>query len=435
MVVITDGMDNRFAADRVANPRDRSIPSALTAAFDGSGIALNIIGFKVVGAEAAEVQRQFSVIQSLNPAGRFETVDHAEVLAESLSAALRARLHFELEPYDAQPVPSPLELGQLGGGEVWPVTPIRPGSYRLNLPQAPASAIDLRLEPGDCLSLSLTAGPAPFAFGHEPYAPRAYRQRPAVQNNAYLATCLQNQTMPDAGYRAAIGLEPLTASSGSVFGQLTPTTIWFEVTGVAGEASPDALSWRRMLGYPLAAYQLDASGWPIAPDQHGPDVPRLRMWWTTDPTLPYAATVRRSEARPGLSDLAGSVIQAAEESVRIESVGIEPQYVEVAPGRRERRSCLVVRLSHSPGKIHWAEPIGLETAGAEQRFYRSVGSCTGLFWPVTQDEANRGLKGLGVVSLESFQQEAQRRGTHLQFDKLPPADPNDILPTPAVTFE
>ena len=88
--------------------------------------------------------------------------------------------------------------------------------------------------------------------------------------------------------------------------------------------------------------------------------------------------------------------------------------VEVSPGIYRDESCLLVRLHYPEGKPYWVRPQGLRTEGAEHRFYKSANKYTGLFWPVTPDQADVTLEGLGLVSLAEFKARCERRGCILE---------------------
>ena len=433
ILVITDGLDNRFAHDLIANPGGKSIPDVLTAAFAGSCIALNVVGFKVVGGEEAKVQQQFSVVERLSPPGRFYRVSQTEYLADTLATALRRRLRFEVDAFDGQPASSPLELGHAGGSDVWPLKPLAPGVYQLRTDPGRPVRAEVALNRGDVLALALQSGRDGLELRRRAYSVEMFPNQPFAEQNGWRATVMQNQLAAHRELRGAIALEQISASASSLLSQITPRTIWLEA--YSQPTAQPGLSWRPMLGFPMPVWSLSAAGWPAQSDGRGSQPPALHVWWSTDQTAPYAAALKRDASHKSIDDLSGAVIRAADETVRVESVSVEQHFVESTPGRREEQPCLVVRLQYSPGKVYWSELIGMETAGAEQRFYPSIGCYTGLFWPVTADEASRALEGIAVVSLEAFKRDAERRGNVIKFNDLPAPDANDVLPAPAYSFD
>src|SRR5262249_7706280 len=89
LVVITDGLDNRFAQDVEFNPDGLSIPEKLRQEFTGSGIVVSVIGFRVAKANLKSSQAQFAVAEQLDPPGHFVTADDTAALAAELRKALR----------------------------------------------------------------------------------------------------------------------------------------------------------------------------------------------------------------------------------------------------------------------------------------------------------------------------------------------------------
>ena len=112
----------------------------------------------------------------------------------------------------------------------------------------------------------------------------------------------------------------------------------------------------------------------------------------------------------------------------VESVRVEDHLVEVRPGAREVKSCLVVRLEHASGKPIAVRPTGLVPAGSEQRFYTAAARTTALFWPITKDEAGAKLTGLSLYSLNAFKAQAERRGYSIEMRDLPIPRPDDFPP-------
>ena len=126
---------------------------------------------------------------------------------------------------------------------------------------------------------------------------------------------------------------------------------------------------------------------PSAPTS--PARPVLRAWWREGLSSPPADTlagVKQIDVRLPVDEdrkveLPGGTV------VVVRGVQVEEHDVEVSPGERRRMPCLVVRLEHPKGKPVWARPLGVNAAGWEHRFYTSADSYTGLFWTTTGDEA------------------------------------------------
>ena len=207
IVVITDGMDNRFSQDRVANPQQRSISETLAAEFEGSGIALNIVGFKIVSAEEEHARQQFEIVEKLFPPGNFFRVSQADALAHTLRLALRQRLRFTLQGYDNEQPVAPLELGTLGGANVWPPAPLMPGSYQLKTNVGQQLTTDISLARGDVLALALQPTAGGFAIRRRSYSASEYPSCPSADAAGWRMTLLQSQLAPGRQLRTAIALE------------------------------------------------------------------------------------------------------------------------------------------------------------------------------------------------------------------------------------
>ena len=83
----------------------------------------------------------------------------------------------------------------------------------------------------------------------------------------------------------------------------------------------------------------------------------------------------------------------------VEDIAGEEHEVQVAPGRWEKRPCLVVRLQHPKGRPVWVQMDG-HHGGQEHHFYAQSGRSTALFWNVPEVKS-RPFR-LCLTSLESF---------------------------------
>ena len=432
ILVITDGMDNRFHQDRVVNPAGKSIPQALQTALAETGIALNVVAFKVAGGEEEKVQQQFSITEQLFPAGKLVYVDDTAALAETLALALGHRMRFQLSPYDSPLHVASQEIGR-DGSDVWSPAPLSAGTLQLRVSTQPPLQTDVTLNPGDLLSLELVREDGRFVVRRKQNALPLASSRRRSTVGSWQATVLQNQISSDQTLRLALALDTKSTGSETFITQITPRRMWIEAQPSSGNSN--GIAWQRLLGYPASAWSITAEEWPLITDGTGLAQPQLRAWWSLDADVPYSAALKRNHERPTVAELAGVALRTASESVMVESVAVEEHYVTIAPGQRAKRPCLVVRLTSKPGQIYWAELQGLQPAGTEQRFYPSIGKYTGLFWPVTRAEVDRGLRGLGIVSLDVFKREAESQNSHIQFDSLAAPDANDILPTPSFSLE
>lgn len=427
LLVLTDGMDNRY--EKSASKGDKpDIATALRSAFDGTGIAVNIVGFKVVQEEAVHAQRQFSVVESFDPPGKFVTVDQADSLASALDAALQQRLRYKIETYDNLPLadlpPAGLDISTTGSGDRWFPGGLKPGNYRLRV-AGDRAAVDATINRGDLLLLQLGESAGRLRFSRLNWSQQDFSWKPHAENAAWRLSLMQNQRTPAGDLRLLVSLERLAGEDS--LEQLRPREAWLEVDTRQSSANIIA-RWRPVVGYPAAVWGAELPAWPQAADGISPARPRVRIWFNAEQETPAASTLRRHHDFTALSDLTGRTIRVSGDDARIEAVVVERHLVETRPGVREPQSCLVVRIGHSPEKPLWARVRGVHAVGQEHRYYPSIGSYSGLFWPVTSDEAELALANISLISLSDFKQTAQSRGCQLELNDLPPPAADDFPP-------
>lgn len=93
LLVLTDGMDNCFAADKSLQAKSGTtdVAAALRKELAGTGIAVNVVGYKVPAKEVEPLRRQVqAAVEQLTPPGRFALVDKPEELTKRLGAGLKA---------------------------------------------------------------------------------------------------------------------------------------------------------------------------------------------------------------------------------------------------------------------------------------------------------------------------------------------------------
>src|SRR5262249_966229 len=98
LLVLTDGMDNRFAKD--SRYRNKTIPGVIKEEFQDAGIVINLIGFRFAGKEEAKAYEQFKVIESLPLPGKFVAVEEADKLAVELEKALKQKIRYWVDRED-----------------------------------------------------------------------------------------------------------------------------------------------------------------------------------------------------------------------------------------------------------------------------------------------------------------------------------------------
>lgn len=439
ILVLTDGMDNRFADDAALNPKKQDIPTVLRTEFQGSGIELNIVGFKVSSREETQAWKQFQVVETLFPPGTFRTVSESQTLATALETALRQRLRYWVEQYDSRPVaemPSAgLEVSRSGANDQWFSDGLSLGSYIVRGHTGRALEKPIALGRGDLLLMRLAATPTGAEFQRALFSLEDYPWKPSQEKSGWRMAVLQNQRTHQQDLQMLVTLEKTRDGRESRLQQIKPRESWFEVRPSKGTPEPYALRWGYQTGYPAPAWSLNVSDWPLAPAAKIPSRPVLQVWWNPDQQAPSGATLKRDHDFKTLAELTGRRVRVFGDQVCIESVHVERHVVETEPGVREPQSCLVVRLDHLPEKPVWARVAGLKPLGEEHRFYKDIGKYSGLFWPIAHDEADEAISGLSVVSLDEFKRDAQRRGFVLEMDRLPVPVPNDFRPRPPLELQ
>jgi len=433
LIVLTDGMDNRFARDAEWNPGGKkSIPTALREAFGRSDIEINVIGYRVADpAEEEAARQQFKVIEELPRPGKFYSVKQAADLNAVLEGALRKRLRCWVEGEDNILVlgmaADGLDVSPPGADDRWLPAGLAPGGYQVVVEARDRPRKDVAFDRGDLLLVKLAETARGVAFRRVDYSREDHAGKPAAEAGDWRLAVLQNQRI-GAGLQMLATLEKAFDPRETRLQVLRPWETWIEVQPWPTAQTPFALRWGNQPGYPAAAWGLDVPEWPASPGTATPARPAVRAWWDPDRRTPPAGSLDRG---PDFDlDATGGTppLRIDGDEVRLLGVGVEDHPVETAPGRRESKPCLVIRVAYAPGKPVWVRPKGLNPAGHEHRFYAEARRYTGLFWPVTRDEARDSLAGLEFVSLTDFKARAERRGFALELRTLGPPEPNDVRP-------
>jgi hypothetical protein len=433
IVVLTDGIDNRVAEDREVNPDGKDVPTLLRDAFQNSGIELNIVGFRMSGQDEMQGWQQFHVVHSLFPPGTFCTVSESESLAESLDNALRQRLRFWVEKPDLQNVQgmsaSGLEVSRNGENNQWYPGGLAPGSYFLRVNANHRIDQSIALNRGDQLLVRVAKEGSGIDFHRVIYGQEDFSWKPASSSGTWRATLLQNQRIGNDRLEMLVGLESTREPFDGVLSIIRPDSAWVEIQPCQAESPTFRSACTSCWGFPTAAWRLVVPQWPRN-QQKLPARSNVKMWWSfRGGTNADAVFVKPSDfARP--EDLTGREVMIRGRKVVIESAGVEEHSVQVGPHHRQSQHCFVVRLRGCHDQPFWVQPWGIETVGAEHRFYQDIGHYMGLFWPVSKKLVDQSLARLELISLEKFKHTAEERGNHIQFKELPPPDPNDVGPQP-----
>ena len=303
-------------------------------------------------------------------------VEDADKLAAELEQSLRQRIRYWVERDDGEGLEGApaagIDVSQSGGGDQWFSLPdsVPSNDFKVRVQTNRTWRRSASVGAGELLPLEL--GPAEglrrvFVTAED------YGDRPSAHTDAWRMAVLQNQRLPDRRLQMLLMLEKAPGPADVVLRQLRPREVWVELDPAEAAAAPFGLRFGRLPGYEAPADARDATAWPDRGD--APARPPGRAGWRPAAVEPDAHAARA----PGLASLLGihDVSRTADGvTVVVESVEVERRRVEVQPGRFEPRDCLVVRLSHPPGRPFKVEPVGLNPAGQEQHFFASAGKTT-----------------------------------------------------------
>jgi hypothetical protein len=420
VVLITDGVDNRFADDPL-NTHHRSIRDALRAEFPDDGVSLSIVMLPVFTKAEEAVQIQFAEVRKLRPAGLIVTTDNVKVLADWLRSGLNPRVQFTLD-----------SLTGRGGADLtadnWYGGRLEPGIYQFRVNGATKFAKTVKLEAGDRLLVDLAEDNGQLTAKRAWYADSAPGIKAAKTADPWQFSLMQNRS--EAG-----GLRLFTAIEERP--QLTEVLevsrigdVWFDVQPVMPGAGRVAARWRSAPGYPSATWSVNIPGWPLFPGSKAAASPVVEAWWNPERPFPAAGSWTLP-AGESLISTQSRIVKFSGTAVSLDSVSIEQQLVEVTPGgKTEVRRCLVVRLSNAAGNPAWVRPVVAPRtdapAGSEVRVYRAANRVTCIFWGV--DPAK--VTGFEVVSLNESLKQAKELRHYGKLDAVPGPTNNSLPPEP-----
>lgn len=424
MLVITDGADNRFVNDATVNPKGRSVAEALFDIFDGSGISIQVVGFKVVSAEAALAQKQFELVEQLYPPGGFYMIDRVEALEAHLANVLSRRLTFvTASPQQRAPGPEH-PIGDTGEGQMWLTPNLKPGRLSIETPVNPTMATSLYLRAGDLMLLELVSQSGQLSFQMADYLGERFPTRPTMTSAGWKTGLLQNQ-LTGSQLALTLGMQ----EQGLQLGDMTvvkPARVWIDIGRPDGQYAVSSVT--RQDGFPMATYGVGADDWPTA---DGGAIPTVSMWWTVESDN-VGVVLRRTNDYASLEAIQGQGVETSAGQVQILGVNVEQAQCIGADGKLATVRRLVIRTQAAPGEVAWCEPIGYQPDGMEIKAFRHIGAATAYYWPLPEGNVDDIIAGLRVVTLKEFQRHAELRGQYLQFNNLAPPAARDFAPRPAL---
>jgi Mg-chelatase subunit ChlD len=447
LVVITDGGDNTFYPNRdypdgegeLRREYGKTMETCLGTAFKGTGISLNVIGFRLSELDPDKDKDEYKGYMEYRPAiekagGLFTNAEDSAALAEQLERSI-LQIRFKLDtesgviPDGAIP-PEGGDVSRSLSDFRW-VRGLGPGVYNITLnANRIQKAFDQRLRVGRGDSLVLRLVPSPdgtgFQFRRETYVDsRSIKNlnrefvRRDVRDTSWLVSVVQNQEINNLKISGAAQMmaviekrddKPIgpTGAAQSV----RPQHVWYQVTTEEQPNKPvQGLRFYPLADYPAPCYSLDFAAWPEKAKA------RLEVWWNED--APPDCDILRRTTGVRLADMAplSREVRPTDQDERtrivIESITTERRAVEVRPGEvKQDVDCLVVRLRYPIAEN--SKPFFVQlppdvAAGAEHRFYTEAGKYTGVFWYVSKEQADR-LEYLKIYSVEGV----NRKAHHLE---------------------
>lgn len=455
MIVITDGIDNRIANDAEYNPEKKDIPTLLEENF--RSIQIDFIGFKISDAEEAKAREQFQVIEQLPIPGHFYSVKDSAKLIAALRNALPQKLRYWVDRADNRPLfgkqNSGLDVSVDGENDQWIPGGLPPGNYQVRVYTDQRLTARFALSQSDLLLMelnrqTLTGGPpGPLQFRRIVYSRSDYPWKPwksESNRQDWIMAALQNQLMPDQSAQMLLTLEKSPDPLATIIQQRRPKMLWMEVDAKDGNADSYSQKWYYQPGYPAPTWTVSIPKWPGRTLPGGgestsgvPARPIAKIWWNPDQSPDFVSVLRDHDyALP--EDVKNLSVRIGDEQVILESLKIETHEVETAapgvnaPAVRKKLPCLVVRMSYGLNAPVWTRLRGLATGGSEHHYFSRANKYTGIFWPVTAEQAQKVLEGIEICSLARFKEDAAQRNYYIAMDNLPPPQQGDSRPMPPV---
>ena len=440
IVVLTDGYDNRFGKDK--KPA-KSIETTLREAFQDSGIVVNIVGFKFGSREEEDIaRRQFKVLETLTPPGRFFATQEAGNLAAQLREAMRQRLQFWIDREDherlAEIPDTGLELSSGSGNDRWYRFPesLPPGGYKLRVDTNRRVLKNILVNRGDLLLLNLVPGADGVEFRRAFVTRDDYGDKPGESSGDWRLAALQNQRINDRGLEMLLMLDRAPEKIETTLQQMRPRETWLEVDSSAGPSATFSMRWGYQPGYPAPAWDVKSSQWPAMRGTQTPAKPVVRMWWSPVLDTPPDTYIERP-VDSTLLNRTNVSLPLENDTVVVDHIAVETQKVETQPGKLEDKRCLVVRVTHPLAKPVKVRIEGIAPAGQEHHYYPEAGKYTALFWPVTEAQVNSSLSRINLISINRFKNTAEdRRNRHyILLDKLNEPLSTDVRPQPPIEMK
>jgi hypothetical protein len=429
ILVLTDGRDEEFV-DTGGLEGIRNIPQFMAKKFKDSGISINMCFFQLTPSDEEEAKESFKGIENGNwraPGKLYYIEKDPKELIKALRKSLKQELRYSVEEDDDSRVldtpPEGFGVSRTAADDQW-AKGLPPRDYFVRVQTNELNKRRISLDRGDLLLLQLSKTSLGIDFKRLLYAEADHPFKPSKKIQGWRLAVLQNQKRGERGLGMFVALEHEAQRDAPTLRQAKPTAVWIEIRPPAEVKESFGVRWKTEFGYPGPSWSFDVAQWPFGPEGQTKDLapPTVHAWWS-DELVPESASLKGSSFNNQIVRLKG-------DQIVVESLEFEDHRVETRPGQYSVQHCLVVRLGQVKDKPYWVKLNGIKPApGEEHRFYKEAGKYTGLFWPVTKDQAAEELTGLSLFSLRDFKQEAERRKLSLEMP-LPEPKANDDRPRP-----
>jgi hypothetical protein len=439
LLVLTDGNDNRFVANRSFNREGISIPQFIQKYFTNTGIAINMIFFRVEPRELEEAKRNFQGIAELSPPGQFFPVEKFGELVAILERSIKQKLRCEVLRNGVPVEGSPIDVTNPDEADRWLAKGLDPGQYLLRVRADRPYTREVDLARGDRLLVRLVEGKdGALAFERAPYSTdidgAVSRESGGSRVSVLSSTCRDDQ---GTGTTLLASVEPL-GDRGARLAQVEPRFAWFDLAAKDAAGQPEfAVRWRRRPFYPAAVWQFDVPRWRPDPGGLGLARPVVKAFWldreaepAVEATIDLAAVATPEAFQPR------QVALADRKSVVIESFRLEDHMVESRPGESPvSEHCLVVRIDYAgEGAPVLIEPEslrqnGIEVGGYEHHVYTRARKYAGFFWPVTREQF-KNLKSVNLMALSQLGREAAQQQHAVEIELTAPPQVGGKPPAP-----
>ncbi|QDV69960.1 hypothetical protein Poly24_36790 [Rosistilla carotiformis] len=406
LVVITDGADNRIATDGVANPLGLTPEQWLRRQFNGTGITVNVIGFRVDAGDKTATQKQLATVRQLLPPGRFVTADKTSELASALAEMLTVETPIAIRKATStsadktHPVATvPISPGDAAAS--W--TPmLDAGLYSVATDGATAPTT-IQLSDGEQLILDRsTVG----TYSLWPAIDKQFRWCPQRQSGRWtLALAPQPISVPGISARRLVLWADATRGNLAI---QRPSELWVEARD-GDKAMP--IRWQNNSEPSCDGYDLSVQGEVVGQ-------PQFSVWISDRKANSVGALVRNQDFRQ-LQDLAPASWQLSEGEVRLKSAAIETHTVADRSGTLTPQSCLVLRGSGPRSMALRLRTRGLAFEGQDEQCFTTLGEFTLRQWPVTGDDVQRSLQSVELILVDQVKSDTERAGGKVIFAEPP----------------